>query len=200
MPELPDWAIRDLGAFAKWAHAEHGVPLTSGVTFKAYPASYGTGNGVRMSNAQWLAFKGHCGHEHVPSGNVHGDPGAFPMAAVLKAATGSSSSDNEEDPLAAFTKDDIYNAVWVNDKVGAPADAPDVKTNPTWQAQSYLKDTNARVRGLQKTVTAQQATIDKLVGAVATLAANVGDIDPAAIVTELRDAIESLTVRLDVTS
>jgi hypothetical protein len=28
--------------------------------------------------------------------------------------------------------------------------------------------------------------------------ANVGDLDPAAIVTELRDALESITVRLDV--
>jgi hypothetical protein len=28
-PELPDWAIRDLAAFAKWAHDNHGVPLTS---------------------------------------------------------------------------------------------------------------------------------------------------------------------------
>src|ERR1044072_2452701 len=33
---LPDWAIRDLGAFARWANAEHGVPLSSGLTFKAY--------------------------------------------------------------------------------------------------------------------------------------------------------------------
>ena len=88
MPDLPDWVVRDLAAFAKWAHAQHAVPLSSGVVFKAYPASYGITNGVRMSNAQWLAFKGHCGHQHVPSGNVHGDPGAFPMAAILAAAQG----------------------------------------------------------------------------------------------------------------
>ncbi|MBQ1163799.1 hypothetical protein KBZ21_38015, partial [Streptomyces sp. A73] len=23
MPDLPDWAIRDLGEFAEWAHAKH---------------------------------------------------------------------------------------------------------------------------------------------------------------------------------
>ncbi|WP_246144484.1 hypothetical protein [Actinacidiphila oryziradicis] len=81
MPELPDWAVRDLAAFAKWCHDAHGVPLTSGLTWKPYPASYGV-NGVRMSTTAWSNFKGHCGHMHVPE-NDHGDPGAFPIAAVL---------------------------------------------------------------------------------------------------------------------
>lgn len=106
---------------------------------------------------------------------------------------------DEEDPMAAFTKQDIYDAVWETDGVAAPADAPDAKTNPTWQAQSFLKDTNARVRAMEKKLTALQATNATLVDTVAVLAAGVGDIDPAAIVTELRDAIESMTLRLDVT-
>lgn len=83
-PELPDWVIRDLAAFVKWMSTEHGVPLSSGLTFKAYPGSYGA-NGVRMNGAQWSSFKGHCGHQHVPE-NDHGDPGAFPMNAILAAA------------------------------------------------------------------------------------------------------------------
>lgn len=87
-PDLPDWAIRDLAAFAKWAHDQHGVPLTSDVTFKAYPGSYGN-NGVRMSAAKWNSFTGHCGHQHVPE-NDHGDPGSFPMAAILTRAKGTS--------------------------------------------------------------------------------------------------------------
>jgi hypothetical protein len=91
-PELPDWAIRDLAAFAKWANVNHGVPLTSGVTFKAYPASYGSGAGVRMSAAKWTGFTGHCGHQHVPE-NDHGDPGSFPMAAILAAAKGAVPAD-----------------------------------------------------------------------------------------------------------
>jgi len=86
-PELPDWAIRDLAAFAKWAHDNHGVPLTSAVTFKAYPASYGSGNGVRMTAAKWNSFTGHCGHQHVPE-NLHGDPGLLPMGAILTRAKG----------------------------------------------------------------------------------------------------------------
>lgn len=84
-PDLPSWVIRDLAVFARWANENHGVPLSSGLTFKAYPSSYGSANGVRMSYSRWNAFKGHCGHQHVPE-NLHGDPGAFPMAAILNAA------------------------------------------------------------------------------------------------------------------
>jgi hypothetical protein len=86
-PELPDWAVRDLAAFAKWAHDNHDVPLTSAVTFKAYPGSYGSGNGVRMSASKWNSFTGHCGHQHVPE-NLHGDPGLLPMGAILERAQG----------------------------------------------------------------------------------------------------------------
>jgi len=85
-PNLPTWVIEQLGDFAAWANANHGVPLTSGVTFRAYPSSYGN-SPVRMTGAQWEGFKGHCGHQHVPE-NDHGDPGAFPIAAILSAAKG----------------------------------------------------------------------------------------------------------------
>jgi hypothetical protein len=104
-PELPNWAIRDLAAFAKWAHDNHGVPLSSDVTFKAYPGSYGTSNGVRMGNAKWESFTGHCGHQHVPE-NLHGDPGLLPMAAILTAAKGGATTPPEEDDVA-LTADDI---------------------------------------------------------------------------------------------
>lgn len=46
--------------------------------------------------------------------------------------------------------------------------------------------------------TALQATNDKLVETVAKLAAGLGDLDPAAIVTELKQAIESINIHLDV--
>jgi hypothetical protein len=84
MPKLPDWAVRDLAAFAAWAREKHGVPLTSDVTWRAYPGSYGA-SGVRMSAGEWNGFTGHCGHLHVPE-NLHGDPGAMPMAAILATA------------------------------------------------------------------------------------------------------------------
>lgn len=89
MAELPDWAIEGLAEFAQWLYKNHGVPLTENVTFKAYDASYGANNGVRMSFSKWESYRGHCGHQHVPE-NLHGDPGAFPMDQILaKAKTGS---------------------------------------------------------------------------------------------------------------
>ncbi|WP_265560959.1 glycoside hydrolase family 25 protein [Streptomyces hygroscopicus] len=100
MPELPDWAIADLNAFAHWAHDQHGVPLTSGLTWKPYPASYGN-NGVRMDTAAWSAFKGHCGHQHVPQ-NDHGDPGQFPIAQILEADMPLTDADAQKVALAVL--------------------------------------------------------------------------------------------------
>jgi hypothetical protein len=156
-PELPDWAIRDLAAFAEWAHDNHGVPLTSDVTFKAYPGSYGTSNGVRMSATKWQSFTGHCGHQHVPE-NLHGDPGLLPMAAILTAATGGTTPSQEDD--VALTADDIAKvaaAVYAkllktDDMLTAPADASDYATNKYWTWQTHIQDVTTRVRDLGKKV------------------------------------------------
>jgi hypothetical protein len=109
-PELPDWAIRDLASFAKWAHENHDVPLTCGVTFKAYPGSYGSSNGVRMSASKWESYTGHCGHQHVPE-NLHGDPGLLPMGAILAAAKGGST------PSTPTTNTSTETAMKLSDQV-----------------------------------------------------------------------------------
>jgi hypothetical protein len=109
MPDAPDWYLNELAAFAAWAHENWGVPLQA-PGFQAYPASAGAkkpdgpSNTVRMSGATWNAFRGHCGHQHVPE-NVHGDPGSLDMAAVMSRATSIISSggvppvDTEEDDM-----------------------------------------------------------------------------------------------------
>lgn len=68
-----------------------------------------------------------------------------------------------------------------------------------------LTDTDANAKRAVAALVTLTAKVDaltavntKLVDTVAKLAANVGDLDPAAIVTELREAIESVEVRLDV--
>jgi hypothetical protein len=86
-PEAPDWALQGVAEFLAWAHANHDVPLSGPKVWKAYPASYGTYNGVRMNDTQWNAFKGVCGHQHVDE-NLHGDPGALDFARILQLATG----------------------------------------------------------------------------------------------------------------
>jgi GH25 family lysozyme M1 (1,4-beta-N-acetylmuramidase) len=108
----------------------------------------------------------------------------------------------------ALTTDDINKvaaaaakAVLTTDGViAAPADAPDVKTNPYWALQSYIKDTNARLRAVQATEAAQSAAIAQLATAIATFDKT---IDPAALVSSISKAIETavgkVTVHLDTT-
>lgn len=153
-PELPDWAIRDLAAFARWANVNHGVPLSSGLTFKAYPGSYGSSS-VRMSNARWSDFKGHCGHQHVPE-NDHGDPGALPMADILAAAKGGTITPSTSGE-PAMTPEQIHEAVWGRDAIPSPTTAATHTTNPTWKAESYLPALYDQIA----TLTAKVDALDK---------------------------------------
>ncbi|MGW2228276.1 hypothetical protein [Streptomyces formicae] len=159
-PELPDWAIRDLAAFAKWANTNHGVPLISDVTFRAYPASYGN-SPVRMSNAKWQSYNGHCGHQHVPE-NDHGDPGLLPMAAILTTAKGG--TPDKEDPMAGYSKKDIADAVLNTDGVfGIPADwRAGNPSNKEWKLSSVIVNIGDLVRELTVKVDALTAKVDAL--------------------------------------
>lgn len=79
---LPETALKDLGELAGFLHMEWGLPLVSTVTWKAYPASYGLSNGVRLSGPAYDAARGLLGHEHA-SGNHHGDPGLLNWQRIL---------------------------------------------------------------------------------------------------------------------
>lgn len=139
MPNLPDWAVRDLAEFAKWMHEHHGVPLESPVTFKPYPASYGALNGVRMRNLQWSTFSGHCGHQHAPE-NLHGDPGALPMRAILDRAKGAAIvNENVLGLNVEGMKPPTYEDVMETDAIPAPRNHPDYATHKFWTGESYLR-------------------------------------------------------------
>lgn len=94
--EAPDWALKGVAEFLAWAHTGHAVPLAGPSTWKAYPASYGASNGVRMTGAEWNAFRGVCGHQHVTE-NLHGDPGAIDFAKLIAFATGTTTPSEETD-------------------------------------------------------------------------------------------------------
>ncbi len=90
-PDAPDWLLAELALFVRWASEHHGLPMQSGVTWKAYKrgqvgGSYGA-NGVRLTGAQWNRYYGWLGHQHVPE-NDHGDPGNLNFARVLEHARG----------------------------------------------------------------------------------------------------------------
>ncbi|MFF8482301.1 N-acetylmuramoyl-L-alanine amidase [Streptomyces antibioticus] len=90
-PKAPSWLLAAVAAFLAWMHAEHEVPLTGPAKWPAYPGSYGNGGGQRMTFAQWSAFRGVCGHMHVPE-NSHGDPGAIDFTELLALAKNAAST------------------------------------------------------------------------------------------------------------
>jgi len=82
--ESPTWAPEQL-AFIRdvMRSVETLVPIarTSGRTFLD-AAGVARTSGNRMSVAEWQAFSGWCGHQHVP-GESHWDPGAIDVQALL---------------------------------------------------------------------------------------------------------------------
>lgn len=105
-PDAPDWALRELAKFVKWAHDQHGIRLASTVAWKAYPGSYGASNGVRLSGAAWDGYYGWLGHQHVPE-NLHGDPGDLDMAKVLAFASGTPTTPTAPTPAAPTEDSDM---------------------------------------------------------------------------------------------
>jgi hypothetical protein len=198
----PDWALRDAADYLRWLNANHGVPLSGPSMWLTYgpdsrrpgitPASYGA-SPARMTFAQWNAFKGICGHQHVPE-NDHGDPGSLPFTKLIALAKGTTPPQEDGMPTPAEVAKAVLTLDGVISVPGAPA------TNPTWTLSSVQTEILKRQDKTNATLAAQKATIDELVKAVATLAAGVGNLDPAAIVRELTAAIESIDIHLDVPS
>lgn len=76
-PEATDAQLSELAHLVLWLHKEWGLKLNAAPKWLPYDASAGHSS-ARFSSAQWLAFEGVCGHQHVV-GNDHGDPGNFPI-------------------------------------------------------------------------------------------------------------------------
>lgn len=83
-PEAPEWAIEGVAKFVAWLNVNHDVPFTTPDTWLPYPKSYGSTDS-RLTYSEWNAFKGICGHQHVPE-NFHGDPGNIDIKEIVKLA------------------------------------------------------------------------------------------------------------------
>jgi hypothetical protein len=193
-PDAPDWALADLGVFVKWAHDQHDVPLRSTVTWKPYNkgqvgGSYGA-NGVRLTGAQWNAYYGWLGHQHVPE-NDHGDPGNLDFARVLAHATGQTQPPEEIDvPLTSAEITKIADAVLKRDGVIVVPGAP--TTNPTWTLSSVQTEILKRLDRVAATEAAQTAAITTLAGLVGK------GVDTATVVTAVQQAIADAVIQVDV--
>lgn len=88
-PEAPEWALRDVADMLRWLHDSYpAFQLKDGAPrgWLPYPESYGNDRGQRMTYLEWRHCYGVVGHQHAPE-NVHGDPGNFPIDAVIRFAT-----------------------------------------------------------------------------------------------------------------
>lgn len=73
-PVWPELQVKALILLMRWIETNAGVKPV-GVTFGGAEQA-GLHNPLEFSNAQWIAYNGWCGHQHVPE-NGHWDPGAI---------------------------------------------------------------------------------------------------------------------------
>lgn len=91
-PDATDAQLAGLAKLVKWLTATYPIPVKStSKPWLAYPTSYGSRSGQRMSFSEWESFDGICGHQHVPE-NDHGDPGNFPIARLVKLVGGTTTT------------------------------------------------------------------------------------------------------------
>lgn len=81
-PKAPGWALDELRALMRRLEDACGIRPVTVSPWLAYPSSYGTKSGQRLSLSQWDNYSGWVGHQHVPE-NDHGDPGNLDMARLL---------------------------------------------------------------------------------------------------------------------
>ena len=174
--------VEALISLGVWLHEKHGIPL------RICRTADDPGFGYHRLFTAWNPSAHSCpGDARVKQFREVVFPG------IVARAAGQTSPPQEDDMPTA---DEVAKAVLTYDGVISVPGAP--TTNPTWTLSSVQTEILKRQDKTNATLAAQKATIDELVKAVATLAANVGDLDPAAIVTELKTAIESINIHLDV--
>jgi hypothetical protein len=170
--------LEELIRLGVWMHERHGLPL------RICRSHTDPGYGYHSMFREWSTSGTACpGKTRIEQFKTVVFPG------IVARAAGTPKEDDMPTPA------EVAKAVLTLDGVisipGAPA------TNPTYTLSSTQTEILKRIDKANATLAAQRATIDELVKAVATLAANIGDLDPAAIVAELRASIESVTIHLD---
>lgn len=172
-------AIISLGV---WLHEKHGIPL------RICRTADDPGFGYHRLFTAWNPSAHSCpGDARVKQFREVVFPG------IVARAAGQTSPPQEDDMPTA---DEIATAVLKKDGLisipGASA------SNPTYTLASTQTEILKRVDKANAALATLSAVNSELVKTVATLAAGIGDLDPAAIVTELKTAIEAVDIHLDV--
>jgi len=79
---LPEAMVERLWDWMRWVETQTGVKRTNPAEFRGEEAKGLDGTG-RMTNDEWNAFDGWCGHQHVPE-NEHWDPGKLDIDRLLR--------------------------------------------------------------------------------------------------------------------
>lgn len=154
VPASPDWFLDELAAFVADMNRRHGIPLTSKVeAWRAYPSSYGP-TSSRLTQAEWNAFTGWCGHQHVPENN-HGDPGNFPMATVLAKAAAILKPPTPVPPKPTWEDDEMLSPEAINQIRAVVREEIDKRdtAETVWTRHTVVCDTRSGVADCVNRVT-----------------------------------------------
>lgn len=124
-----------------WAHRVYSVPLQ----LASGPSGRGLGYHA-MGGSAWG------GHTSCP-----GDRIVAQLPEIVRRAK--NIIEQEENPM---DKADVFEAAWNTDRLPAPKDAPDVKTNRFWTASSYLRSTYNGILGIRADLKALREAVDRL--------------------------------------
>ncbi|MEU9640952.1 N-acetylmuramoyl-L-alanine amidase [Streptomyces sp. NPDC048188] len=143
-----DEQVEELIKAGVWAHERHGIPL-------------------RL--CRWASDPGFGWHKMHDAWNpsAHSCPGparikqfrevVFP--GIVARATGKTTTDSEE---LDMDKEQVFAAVWEQDKGAAPSASPTATTNKFWQPISFLREIYNGVAALRKDVAALRADVAAL--------------------------------------
>lgn len=152
---LTEQQLDDNAAVLAWAHTEYDVPLR----LATGPEDRGLGYHA-MGGSAWG------GHTSCPGPRIVAQlPEIVTRAKRLVAGP----TQQEDDPMAGYSKDEIGDAVLYRDHIEAPADDPNVRKNPFWSLASYIRSIYSAANTVRKEQRLTDAKIDALTKAIATL-------------------------------
>lgn len=170
-PSAPDWALAEVGKLVRWLSDNHKIQAKSTVEFRAYPGSYGKFAKQRLTGAEWQAYYGWLGHQHVPE-NDHGDPGNIDIDRIIQFAL-SGAAPEKEAPVA-LSKDDVNSIFNTDGLITSPLYDKDPSGNKFWTAGQYFRNTYHRSEGTEKKVVELTKKVVALTAKVDALIAKLG--------------------------